>query len=80
MMSMSVAVVSLEMTDHHRPAHLGTIGHPVEYPRTIVVWLRETCRRAIQVVLQGGTLSLNGRPPQVLASVVELRCTMHSGA
>jgi len=60
MMSMSVEVVSLEMTAHHRPAHLGTIGHPVEYPRTIVVWLRETCRRAIQVVLQGGTLSLNG--------------------
>ena len=53
MMSMSVEVVSLEMTDHHRPAHLGTIGHPVEYPRAIVVWLRETCRRAIQVVLQG---------------------------
>jgi hypothetical protein len=51
MMSLSVEVVSLEMTDHHRPAHLGTIGLPVEYLRAIVVWLRKTCRRAIQVVV-----------------------------
>ena len=69
MMSRPVEVVSLGMANHHRTAHLGTIGHPVEYPRAITVWLRETCRRVVQVVFQGRTLDLNGRPPQVLASV-----------
>ena len=63
MMSRSVEAVSLEMASHHRAAYLGTTGHPVEHPRAITVWLRETYRRAIQVVLQGRTLDLNGRPP-----------------
>jgi len=36
-MSMSVEVVSLDTAHHHRFAHLGTTGHPVEYPRAIVV-------------------------------------------
>jgi hypothetical protein len=69
MMGRSVEVVSLAVADSHWAAHLGTTGHPVGDLRAIVVWLRETCRRAIQVVLQGRTSHLNGRPPQVLASV-----------
>lgn len=68
-MSKSVEVVSLEVADHHRVAHLGTTGHPVEYSPRGTVWLRETCRRAIQAIFQGRTLYLNSRPPQVLVSV-----------
>jgi len=52
MMSRSVEAASLEMASHHRAAHLGTTGRPVEYPRATAVWLRKTCRRAIQVVFR----------------------------